>query len=71
MSKHFRDFETYLSQHYGGESFPLDWVMHLAMSAICWITVETVHVQSKGKKPDFFCLKETDYICWFFMSIVQ
>ena len=27
MSKHFRDFETYLSQHYGVENFPLDWVV--------------------------------------------
>ena len=27
MSKHFRDFETYLSQHYGVEGFPLDWVV--------------------------------------------
>ncbi len=27
MSKHFRDFETYLSQHYGVEGFPLDRVV--------------------------------------------
>jgi len=27
MSKHFRDFETYLSQHYGVEGFPLYWVV--------------------------------------------
>ena len=27
MSKHFRDFETYLSWHYGVEGFPLDWVV--------------------------------------------
>jgi hypothetical protein len=27
MSKHFRDFKTYLSQHYGVEGFPLDWVV--------------------------------------------
>jgi hypothetical protein len=27
MSKHFRDFGTYLSQHYGVEGFPLDWVV--------------------------------------------
>ena len=27
MSKNIRDFETYLSQHYVIESFPLDWVV--------------------------------------------
>ena len=27
MSKNFRDFKTYLSQHYGVEGFPLDWVV--------------------------------------------
>lgn len=27
MLKHLRDFETYLSQHYGVEGFPLDWVV--------------------------------------------
>jgi hypothetical protein len=32
--------------------------------------VETVLAQSKGKKPTFFCLEETDYICWYFTSIV-
>jgi hypothetical protein len=25
MSKHFQDFETHLSQHYGVKGFPLDW----------------------------------------------
>jgi hypothetical protein len=24
MSKHFRDFETYISQYYGVKGFPLD-----------------------------------------------
>ena len=27
MLQHFRDFETYLSQHYGVEGFPLDRVV--------------------------------------------
>jgi hypothetical protein len=27
MSKHFQDFETYLSQHYGVEGLPLDCVV--------------------------------------------
>jgi hypothetical protein len=70
MSKHFRNFETYLSQHYGVEGFPLDWVVRLRLPAIRWSTVETARAQSKGKKPDFFCLEETDYICRNFTSIV-
>ena len=27
MSKHFHDFETYLSQHYAVEGFPLDYAV--------------------------------------------
>jgi hypothetical protein len=34
MSKHFRDFEMYLSQHYGVEGFPLDWVVRPNLPAI-------------------------------------
>ena len=70
MSKHFRDFETYLSQHYGVEGFPLDWVVRSRLPAIRWSTVETARARSEGKKPDFFRLEETDYICRNFMNIV-
>ena len=70
MSKHFRDFETYLSQHYGVEGFPLNWVVQLRLPAIRWSTVETARALSEGKKPNFFRLEETDYICRNFTSIV-
>ena len=60
MSKHFRDFETYLSQHYGVEGFPIDWVVGSTLPAIRWTSVETAHAQSEGKKPNFFRLEETD-----------
>jgi hypothetical protein len=41
MSKHFQDFETYLSQHYRVEGFLLDWVVQLRLPAIRWSMVET------------------------------
>ena len=31
MLKHFRDFKTYLSQHYGLEGFPLDWMVRTSL----------------------------------------
>ena len=37
ISKHFRDFETYLSQHYGGEGFPLDYVVHPKLAVPAWV----------------------------------
>jgi len=70
MSKHFRDFETFLSQHYGVDGFPLNWVVRLNLPAITWGSVMTPHVQSEGKKPDFVCFPETDYICRNFTHIV-
>jgi hypothetical protein len=70
MSKHFRDFETYLSQHYGVEGVHLDWVVPSRLPAIPWSMVETGRALSKGKTPNFFHLKETDYICRTFTSIV-
>jgi hypothetical protein len=70
MSKHFRDFETFLSQHYGVDGFPLDWVVRPNLPAITWGSVTTPRAQSEGKKPDFFCFQETNYICRNFMHIV-
>jgi hypothetical protein len=70
MSKHFWDFETYLSQHYGVEGFPLDWVVRQTLPTITWRSITTAHAQSKGKKPDFFCFQETDYMCRNFTHIV-
>ncbi len=37
MLKHFRDFKTYLSQHYGVEGFPLDWVVHPNLKPVFWV----------------------------------
>ena len=70
MSKHFRDFETYLFQLHGVKGFPLDWVVRLTVPAITWKSVTSAHVQREGKKSDFFCFQETDYICGNFMHIV-
>ena len=70
MSKHSGDFETYLSQHYGVDGFPLDWVVQPNLPAITWGSVMTPQAQSEGKKPDFFCFQETDYICRNFTHIV-
>ncbi len=72
MSKHFQDFETYLSQHCGVEGFPLhlDWVVQLSLPAIHCSTVETVHAESEDKNLDFFKFEEADYMCWYFTSIV-
>jgi hypothetical protein len=70
MSKHFRDFETYLSQHYGVEGFRLDWVVRPTLPAPRWSTLETARAQSKGKKPDFFKFEMAEYYCRNFTSIV-
>ena len=36
MLKHFRDFKTYLSQHYGVKGFPLNRVVHPTLHTIPW-----------------------------------
>ena len=61
MSKHFRDFETYLSQRYGVERFPLGWLVRLNLPAITWSLVTAARMQSKGKKIYFFCLQEANH----------
>ncbi len=50
ISKHFHNFETHLSQHYGVKGFPLDWVVQSKLPTSCWSMVKTMHAQSKGKK---------------------
>ena len=47
MFKHFQNVETYLSQHYRVEGFPLDWVVQSTLPAIGWSMVETARAQSK------------------------
>lgn len=36
ISKHFNDFETYLSQRYGVEGFPLDYVVRTILASASW-----------------------------------
>ena len=57
MSKHFRDFETYLSQHYGVDGFPLDWVVRPNLPAITWGSVTTPRVQNEGMNLTSFAFK--------------
>ena len=33
MSKHFHDFETYLSQYYGVEGFPLNYIVRMSLAS--------------------------------------
>jgi hypothetical protein len=70
MSKHFWDFETLLSQHYGVERFPLDWVVRPNLPVISWGSIMNACAHNEGRKPDFFCFQETDYMCHNFKHIV-
>lgn len=63
MSKHFRDFETYLSQHYGVEGFPLDWVVRPSLRPLFWADLNTPQAEQQGLRPDFFKFEETDHRC--------
>jgi hypothetical protein len=53
MSKHFRVFEMYLSQNFGAEGFPLDWVVRLTLPAYCWMTFKTACAK-QGKEARLF-----------------
>ena len=63
MSKHFRDFETYLSQHYGVEGFPLDWVVRPNLKPMFWVDLTSDDADRRGLHPDFFKFEETDHRC--------
>ena len=63
MSKHFRDFETYLSQHYGVEGFPLDWVVRPNLHPMFWANLTTLQAKQLSLRPDFFKFEETDHKC--------
>jgi hypothetical protein len=71
MSKHFRVFETYLSQHYGVEGFPLDWVVRSSLRPVYWSNVITLNAQQRGLRPDFFKFEETDHQCRIHAPIVS
>jgi hypothetical protein len=53
MSKHFRVFETYLSQHYGVEGFPLDWIVRSSLRPVYWSNVMMLNAQQSGLHPNF------------------
>jgi hypothetical protein len=63
MSKHFGDFETYLSQHYGVEGSPLDWVVRTNFRPVFWADLTTLQAEQCGLCPDFFKFEETDRQC--------
>ena len=70
MSKHFRDFETYLSQHYGVEGFPLDWVVRPSIKPAYWADFHIEDEEPHGQRPDFFKFEETDHLCRIHAPIV-
>ena len=66
MLKHFCDFETYLSQHYRVEGFPLDCVVRLMLAATDWGLFALRNQCRPGQGEvmrDFFWFKESDYHC--------
>ncbi|KAL3786440.1 hypothetical protein HJC23_011021 [Cyclotella cryptica] len=63
MLKHFRDFETYLSQHYGVEGFPLDWVVCPKIQPVFWSEVSTLNTEQRGMKLNFFVFEESNHRC--------
>jgi len=66
MLKHFRDFETCLSQGYGVEGFPLDYVVRPPLAATDWglfVLRELCHPGQGELMPDFFQFEESDYHC--------
>jgi hypothetical protein len=71
MLKHFRDFETYLSQHYGVEGFPLDWVVRTNLRPEFWADMMTLQAEQRGLCPDFFKFEERDHQCRVHAPIVQ
>jgi hypothetical protein len=71
MSKHFRVFETYLSQHYGVLGFPLDWVVRSSLRPVYWSRVITLNAQQRGLRPNFFKFEETDLQCRIHAPIVS
>lgn len=65
-SKHFRNFKTYLSQRYGVEGFPLDYMVRLMLAATDWSLFALCDQCCPGQgelMPDFFWFKESDYHC--------
>jgi hypothetical protein len=70
MSKHFRDIETYLSQHDGVDGFPLDWVVRTNLQPVFWANLPSLQAEQCGLRPDFFKFEEMDHRCRVLASIV-
>ena len=70
MSKHFRDFGTYLSLLYGVEGFPLDWVVRPQVRPVYWSNLTTLSAHQHGKRPNFYAFEETDHRCQTIVPIV-
>ena len=71
--KHFRDFETYLSQCYGVEGFPLDYDVKTRLASAHWGDSEAPRPRPGGKEPipDFSNFKESNYQCHRFTHIID
>jgi hypothetical protein len=52
-----------MSQHYGIEGFPLDWVVQSKLRPVYWSNVMMLNAQQRGLRPDFFKFEETDHQC--------
>ena len=63
MSTNIRNFESYLSTHYGVEGFPLDFVMRLKLAHLPWHMMSPQNLRGKmyNAFPDFFQVDETDF----------
>jgi hypothetical protein len=70
MSKHFCDFETYSSQHYGVEGFPLDYVVCRKLVTIYWADTMNSRCYSPSIGLSFFKLDGTDWYCCMFVEII-
>ncbi len=70
MSKHFRDFETCLSQRYGVEGFPLDWVICTSLQPLYCSLVMMLKAEQRGLRPNFFKFEEMDHQCCIHAPIV-
>jgi len=69
-SKHFPNIETFLSQHYGVEGFPLGYVVQHSFAAAHWSEELALHCMSTCVTLKFFNFHETDFYYFKFADIV-
>ena len=72
MLKHIRDFESYLSSHYGVEGFPLDYNVQPKLAHLPWQMMNQQNLRGNvhNPYPDFFQVEETDFNSHRFAQIV-